>query len=157
MAIFSSTGTDQPSAKPRQKEQGLSVVAGDMQFTGNLETTGVVKIEGVVKGDIRAEGQVLVAPGGRVEGDIYTREAIMSGEVKGNVFADSRVEVQATSVITGDIATPKLAIQEGGRVDGLVKMTNPQALGQKGGRQVNLVGGEKSEKPADGSKRDAVA
>lgn len=157
MAIFSSTGTDQPSQKPRPREQGLSVVAGDMQFTGNLETTGVVKVEGVVKGDIRAEGQVLVAPGGSVQGDIYTREAIMSGEVKGNVFADSRVEVQSTSVITGDIATPKLAIQEGGRVDGLVKMTNPHALGQKGGRQVNLVGGEQGEKPVDDSKRDAVA
>lgn len=157
MAIFSATGTDQPTQKPRAREQGLSVVAGDMQFTGNLETTGVVKVEGVVKGDIRAEGQVLVAPGGRVEGDVYTREAIMSGEVRGNVYADSRVEVQATSVITGDIATPKLAIAEGGRVDGLVKMTNPQALGQKGGRQVNLVAGEKSEKPGNSSKQDAVA
>ena len=44
-----------------------------------------------------------------------------------------------------------------GEMYGGFKMTNPQALGQKGGRQVNLVGGEKSEKPADGSKRDAVA
>ncbi|MCZ6918381.1 MAG: polymer-forming cytoskeletal protein [Gemmatimonadetes bacterium] len=157
MAIFSSTGSDQPPPKKqRQGEQGLSVVAGDMQFTGNLETTGVVKIEGTVKGDIRAEGQVLVAPGGTVEGNIYTREAIMSGEVRGNVFADSRVEVQATSVITGDIVTPKLVIQEGGRVDGLVKMTNPQALGEKG-RSVNLVGGEKVGKPAGGAKQDAVA
>lgn len=113
------------------KEAGLSVVSAGMRITGQLDTTGVVKVEGVVVGSIRAERQVLVAKGGVVEGDILTREAIIGGQVRGAIYADERVEVQTTSQIHGDITTKRILLQEGGEVNGHLKMEDPKALSRQ--------------------------
>lgn len=118
MAIFSQTGNEER----RRGEAGLSIVGSGMTITGDVETEGVIKIEGTVKGSVRATQQILLAPGGLVEGDLETKEAVIGGEVRGTVQAEDRVEVQATSVIQGDIVTARIAILEGGQVNGEIRM-----------------------------------
>ncbi len=120
--------------KAARREPGLSVVARGMSINGHLDTNGVVKVEGKVTGSIRAERQVLVAKGGIVDGDILTAEVIIGGEVRGAIYADERVEVQATSLINGDITTKRILLQEGGEVNGHVRMEDPKALSRKNER-----------------------
>ena len=129
MAAFSS-GSDRvsDSGKHGSRESALSIIAPGARITGELVTDGVVKIEGIVAGTIRAQREVLVAKGGRVEGDIHTRDVVVGGEVDGSIFADERVEVQQGSTVKGDIATKKLVIQEGGEVNGQVRMGDPKAI-----------------------------
>ncbi len=93
-----------------------------MRVVGELITDGVVKVEGTVEGTIRAEREVLIAKGGLVEGDIHTHEAVVGGKVVGSIFARERIEVQQGSVVQGDIATKRLTVQEGGEVNGSIKM-----------------------------------
>ncbi len=123
MAVFSSTG-DRGSEAPKggSREGSLSIIAQGMRAVGELITDGVVKVEGTVEGTIRAQREVLVAKGGNVEGDIHTREAVIGGEVSGSIFAEERVEVQQGSTVKGDISTKKLIIQEGGEVNGQIRM-----------------------------------
>lgn len=133
MAMFTSGGgspapTPNPRPSGKEREPGLSIIASGMRISGELDTNGVVKVEGAVSGRIRAEGQVLVATGGLVEGDIMTREAIIGGEVRGAIFADERVEVQSSCSINGDITTQRIVVQEGGEVNGKIRMSNPEAL-----------------------------
>ena len=109
-------------------EDSLSIIAVGLHVVGEMATEGVVKIEGSINGNIRATRQVLVAKGGMVQGDIYTTEAIIGGEVRGSIYADNRIEVQDTSVIHGDIATKCLMVQEGGEVNGHIRMGEPRAL-----------------------------
>ena len=111
-------------------EAALSVIAPGMRITGELVSDGVVKVEGMVIGTVRADRQVLVAKGGTIKGDIFTRDAIIGGEVHGAILADERVEVQSTSVIVGDITTIRIIVHEGGEVNGHVRMGNPEALEQ---------------------------
>ncbi len=66
--------------------------------------------------------QVLVGKGGEVEGDVISREAIIGGEVRGSIRADERVEIQASCVVHGDIAAKRLLVQEGGEINGVVRM-----------------------------------
>jgi cytoskeletal protein CcmA (bactofilin family) len=75
-----------------------------------------------VKGSIRAGNQILIAPGASVEGDLHSKEAVIGGEVRGTIHATDRVELQATAVVEGDINTPRIAILEGARVTGEVRM-----------------------------------
>ncbi|MBI4420221.1 MAG: polymer-forming cytoskeletal protein [Gemmatimonadetes bacterium] len=121
--------TDGPG-RSAGREAGLSVIAAGTTITGELTSDGVVKIEGTVVGSVRADRQVLVAKGGVIEGDVYTKEAVVGGEVRGAILADDRVEVQASSVIQGDITTQRIVVHEGGEVNGHVRMSNPQALVQ---------------------------
>ena len=57
-----------------------------------------------------------------VEGDLHTKECVIGGQVKGTIHASERVELQATAVIDGDIMTQRIAILEGARVTGEVRM-----------------------------------
>jgi cytoskeletal protein CcmA (bactofilin family) len=91
----------------------LSVIAAGMQLEGNVQSSGVVKVSGIVLGNVSADNQVLVAKGGRVDGDVHTREAVLDGEVMGSIIAEERVEIQASAVIRGDIVTPRLMVHEG--------------------------------------------
>ncbi len=136
MSMFTaSTPEAKRSAPTSQHEPALSVIAPGMRVEGELVTDGVVKIEGTVVGSVRAEQQVLVARGGAVEGDIYTREAILGGEVRGSILAQERVEVQASSVVHGDISTQRIVVHEGGEVNGHVRMGDPSAMAENQQRQ----------------------
>ena len=133
------------------REPGLSVVATGMRIDGRLDTNGVVKVEGMVSGSIRAERQVLVAKGGIVEGDILTREAVIGGEVRGAIYADERVEVQAGSQVNGDITTKRILLQEGGEVNGHLRMEDPKALARKPGAAEDQSDGREPEAEAEES------
>jgi len=103
-------------------ESGLSIIGAGMRVEGDITADGVVKVEGAIVGTVRATRQVLVAKGGLVEGDILSREAIIGGEVRGGIQAGERVELQATSVVHGDITTRRLFVQEGGEINGVLRM-----------------------------------
>ncbi|HEX9282789.1 MAG TPA: polymer-forming cytoskeletal protein [Gemmatimonadales bacterium] len=117
MAIFTEKGHGAPDT-----ETGLSIIGTGMRVVGDITAEGVVKIEGTVVGTVRAGRQVLVGKGGEVEGDVISREAIIGGEVRGSIRADERVEIQSTSVVHGDIAAKRLLVQEGGEINGVVRM-----------------------------------
>ncbi len=117
MAIFTEKGHGAPEG-----EAGLSIIGTGMRVVGDIVAEGVVKIEGTVVGTVRAGRQVLVGKGGEVEGDVISREAIIGGEVRGSIRADERVEIQSTSVVHGDIAAKRLLVQEGGEINGVVRM-----------------------------------
>jgi len=117
MAIFTEKG-----ANPGGSDATLSIIGAGMRVVGDITAEGVVKVEGTVQGTVQAGRQVLVAKGGLVEGDVVTREAIIGGEVRGGVLAAERIEIQTTSVVHGDLTTRRLFVQEGGEVNGVVRM-----------------------------------
>lgn len=111
----------------KSDQMPFSIIAKDMAIVGDLETEGVVRIEGRIRGTVRAGSQVLVGQGAQLEGDLHTREAVIGGEVVGSIHAAERVELQATASVTGNIHTPRIAVMEGGRVSGEVRIQEPVA------------------------------
>ena len=127
MGIF---GKKQPagnakSAQPRGPSAptgALSIIGAGMTVRGDLDANGVVKIEGTVDGNVRAAAQVLVAKGGSVQGDVDTTEAVVGGTVSGAIRARDRVEIQSGASVHGDITTRRIAVAEGGTLNGLIRM-----------------------------------
>jgi cytoskeletal protein CcmA (bactofilin family) len=112
----------------------LSILSRGIRLTGTLETSGVVRVEGEVEGDLRARGgQVLVAPGGVVQGDVEAALAVIAGDVRGKIVATELVELKAGSVVHGDITTPRITVEEGGAVNGTLQM--PGATKEPGTRR----------------------
>ena len=125
MGIFSNPARDEQGNELRRRKTDqipFSIIASDMTVIGDLETEGVVRIEGRVKGTVRVGAQVLVASGAVIEGDLHTQEAVIAGQVSGGIRASDRVELQGSAVVAGDIHTPRIAIVEGAKVTGEVKM-----------------------------------
>ena len=52
--------------------------------------------------------------------EISAKAVVIMGGVTGNVIAGEKVEIRATGSVTGDIASPRLAIQDGGCMRGKV-------------------------------------
>ena len=125
MGIFNNPARDEQGNELRRRRTDqipFSIIASDMTVVGDLETEGIVRIEGRVRGTVRVGQQVLVATGAVIEGDLHTQEAVIAGQVSGAIYAKDRVELQASAVVAGDILTPRIAIVEGARVSGEVKM-----------------------------------
>lgn len=112
-----------PAPKGAPAAGGLSVIGAGMTVRGDIESNGVVKIEGAVEGQLNARNQVLVARGGDVTGNIDTREAIIGGAVHGSISASERVEIQSGATVEGDITTQRIAVAEGAKVDGVIRMS----------------------------------
>jgi cytoskeletal protein CcmA (bactofilin family) len=130
MGIFSNPARDEQGNELRRRKTDqipFSIIASDMTVIGDLETEGIVRIEGRVKGTVRVGSQVLVASGAVIEGDLHTQEAVIAGQVSGGIRATDRVELQGSAVVNGDIHTPRIAIVEGAKVTGEVKMDMPAA------------------------------
>lgn len=129
MGIFNNPARDEQGNELRRRRTDqipFSIIASDMTVIGDLETEGVVRVEGRVRGTVRAAAQVLVAAGAVIEGDLHTQEAVVAGQVSGAIVARERVELQATAVVAGDIHTPRIAIVEGAKVTGEVKMDHAE-------------------------------
>ncbi len=122
MGIFGvKTGRPQPPAPPA----GLSIIAVGVTVHGDIDSNGTVKVEGTVDGSVATRQQVLIARGGAVSGDVDAREAVIGGTVRGTVRASERVEVQAGGAVHGDITTRRIAVAEGGILNGQVRMGEP--------------------------------
>src|SRR5919202_156944 len=134
MAIFSSKdpkGSDDSKGAPLSGGNSLSIIAAGTRIDGNIETDGVIRIEGRVEGSIRAARQVLVGRQGEVQGDIHTREAVIGGKVEGTIVATERLEVQGTPVVIGEIDTRAIAVIEGGKINGTVRISDAREASQE--------------------------
>jgi len=119
MSVFGGRKNSEPVAP----SGGLSIIAVGMTVRGDIESNGTVKVEGTVEGHVEARDQVLVSRGGAVQGDIQARETIVGGAVHGSVHATDRVEIQAGAVVNGDIITKRIAVAEGGSLNGQIRMS----------------------------------
>ncbi len=114
--------TKDRGVRPSPPEQVISIIGPGMKIVGDCDTDGAVRIEGVVQGNIRAGKAVVVGKDGRVEGDIFTQDAVISGTVKGTLRAESRLEVQSTSRIDGEILAGRMQLEEGALLNGTIQM-----------------------------------
>lgn len=115
------------AAEPAEQAGGLSIISVGMTVRGDIESKGTVKVEGAVEGHLQTRDQVLVSRGGIVQGDIDAREAIVGGAVHGAIRATDRVEVQAGATVNGDVTTRRIAVAEGGSLNGQIRMTEAPA------------------------------
>lgn len=154
MAIFNKSGSNQPtsdesfsppelsqktastsntSAPAQMTDNSVSTIAQDMKITGDVTCGGVIRVEGQVEGSISGARQVLIGRQGMVKGDVNAKEAVIGGKVEGSVTATERIEIQGTALINGDIMAKSMLVQEGGRINGAIRMEEAgSARGREG-------------------------
>lgn len=117
--------------KPSPPDQVISIIGPGMKVVGDCDSDGAIRVEGSVKGNIRAGKAVVVGKDGRVEGDIFTQDAVIAGVVTGALRADSRLEVQASSRIEGEVIAARMQLEEGAVLNGTIQMGSGADLGKE--------------------------
>jgi cytoskeletal protein CcmA (bactofilin family) len=95
------------------------------EFEGKLTFHGSTRIDGHFKGEISADGNLMVSENGLLEANIHASSIVISGEIHGNITADRRVDIHAPAKVFGDIKAPSVVIGEGVIFEGRTRMYRP--------------------------------
>lgn len=99
-----------------------SIIGEKAKFKGELISSGAVSINGEFEGKLSAEGEVIIARGSKIVGDVRGGSVIISGRVDGNITASQNLEITKTGRVHGDLVGGKIIIEEGSSYCGKVKV-----------------------------------
>ncbi len=101
----------------------IGFIGKGMTVEGKLTfDNSTVRVDGVFKGEIDAQGTLVVGDGAFVEAEVKVDTVIVTGEINGVVEAAKRVEIQSPGKIIGEVKTPNLIIGDGAVLDGACVM-----------------------------------
>ena len=90
-----------------------TILGPDASFKGELTFEKGMRLLGKFEGQITSEGQLMVAEGATLNGDVKAAGIRIDGQVKGNLQASSKIQLAASARLEGDIQTNRLEVAEG--------------------------------------------
>jgi len=134
-------------APPGRKEKDMAdsgevtIVGTGARLEGNVVSAGNLRIDGQVKGQINADGDVVLSPQSQVEADIRSQNVSVAGRFKGNIAVKGKAHLARGGRIDGNITSKTLVVEEGGIFHGQSIMdagagsgsSSPQAAQQSAG------------------------
>ncbi|HEY8709508.1 MAG TPA: polymer-forming cytoskeletal protein [Burkholderiaceae bacterium] len=106
-----------------------SLIAEDVEITGDVCFSGGIRIDGRIKGNVvagAAEGQtralLVLSDKGQIEGTVNCGDAVINGTVIGDLVVEHFLELQSNARVSGTIRYEHLQMDVGAAVHGkLVK------------------------------------
>lgn len=109
----------------------MNYIGPSVVIKGTVTSGEDLTIAGRVEGDVHLDaGELMLAPGSAVVGDLLVPSVVVHGSVQGNVVATVRIEVRPRACVEGSLATPALAVLEGAELRCRTEMgaaSRPQA------------------------------
>jgi cytoskeletal protein CcmA (bactofilin family) len=111
------------SASPEPQPQvKTSVIAEEVELTGNIKTQGALQIEGTVKGDIEVSS-LTIGPTGIFEGNVTCRNLSVRGKFSGSSVC-RELMVASSAVVDAKITYQDLTLQRGAVLRGELHVAN---------------------------------
>ncbi len=108
------------------EDQLDTVLALDVEFSGEMVFSKPLMIKGRVSGIVRSESDLYIDEKAAVEADIVAKLVSVKGSVKGNISAREKVELFACASVDGDITAPQITMETGCHFNGACRMAAPQ-------------------------------
>jgi cytoskeletal protein CcmA (bactofilin family) len=100
----------------------LTVIGKGARLEGNLISASSLRVEGAVKGQITAEGDVIVAEGAEVAADIRGNNVNIGGRYSGNITAGGTLEIEGSARVEGNVSCQSLIVNRGAVFSGQAMM-----------------------------------
>jgi len=116
------------AAPPERKDKDMAendevtIVGTGARLEGNVVSAGNLRIDGQVKGQINADGDVVLSPQSQVEADIRSQNVSVAGRFKGNILVKGKAHLARGGRIDGNITSKTLVVEEGGIFHGQSNM-----------------------------------
>jgi len=106
---------------PDKENLSINTIIGPGTFIqGDISSAGFTRIDGALKGDLAAQGRVVVGENARLHSNISGTAVTVGGVVLGDILANERVLLLSSAVVLGTIITCRIQIDEGSIVHGNV-------------------------------------
>jgi len=90
-----------------------TTIGPDAVFKGELSFEKGMRLLGKFEGEIKSTGELLVAEGATLDGDVSAGSIRIDGIVKGNLDAGSKVSLTSSARLEGDVQAQRLEVAEG--------------------------------------------
>ena len=90
-----------------------TTIGADAVFKGELQFEKGVRLLGKFEGEINSEGEMVIAEGAALVGDVKAGTIRIEGKVKGNLQAKAKVELSSNARLEGDLQASRLEVAEG--------------------------------------------
>jgi cytoskeletal protein CcmA (bactofilin family) len=148
------------------KEVGMSdsnaeyptVIGADASFKGELTFEKGVHLLGRFEGEVATKGNLLVAEGARLSGDVKAGNVRIEGEMSGNLESSGKVHLTASAKLEGDLQTARLEVADGATFVGRVAVGAASAKSEAKGGATRPAGHAErtSDKPKTGQQGQPV-
>jgi cytoskeletal protein CcmA (bactofilin family) len=112
-----------------------TTIGADAVFKGQLQFDKSVRLLGRFEGEINSKGELVIAEGAKLTGEVKADTICVNGEVQGNLNAASRVQLSGSARLEGDLETTRLEVADGAVLVGRVSVgLNSKASAAEGAK-----------------------
>ncbi len=130
----------------------VTIIGAGAKLEGTVVSAGSLRVDGQVKGQINADGDVMLAAQSQVEADIKAQNVSVAGRFKGNIVVKGRAELSRGGRVDGTITSQALVIEEGGTFQGQSIMDQQPAPQQQAAAPPVPAQAKSGAKPAQEAK-----
>ena len=91
-------------------------------FEGKIAFTGTIRIDGNFKGEVNAEGTLIIGETASVDASVSVGSLIVHGKVSGECTASELLHIGPKARIEGSVKANRLQIDEGAQLTAKVEM-----------------------------------
>lgn len=105
------------------KSGNLNTIVGKgSSLEGTLKVEHGLRVDGKIKGQVSATDYLHIGKEGEIEGEVITKDAIISGRVRAKFSATGKVVLESNAVFVGELKTSRLVIDDGAVFEGRCSM-----------------------------------
>jgi cytoskeletal protein CcmA (bactofilin family) len=114
------------SISQSRAQSRATVIAAGASIRGDIKAEGEVVIAGSVHGEVSAVQKIVIAQGGQVEGHLHAPEIVIDGKLVGDGAATTSLSIGEKGEVRGDLSTPSIVIASGATFVGRCSMPAAQ-------------------------------
>ncbi len=103
-------------------DEKVCVLGPTLVFKGELSAEEDLMLKGRVEGSIRHTGSLRIGQEGSVKGNIKANRISVEGRVEGDLFGREAVAMRESAEVTGDVYSPTVSLIEGAHFKGSIDM-----------------------------------
>ncbi len=108
---------------PGRIVESLTLIDRYTSVEGTLRSQRDIRIEGELRGTLECDGSVQIAEGARVDATLVANGVTVAGTLRGTIECRGKLHILKTGYVSGTITTRLLVIEEGGRCEGELTMS----------------------------------
>jgi len=127
-------------ARTKGTTANTTYLGKNLKINGNVSGEGSLIILGAFEGEFNLKGQLEVAQGAVIKGNINATGVSINGNVNGTIAASERIVLDTSASVKGRLVTPKISIQDGAVFDGELQMSStpgPEPKSEPGASQLS--------------------
>jgi cytoskeletal protein CcmA (bactofilin family) len=99
-----------------------SVIAESAQIVGRITGDGDLEIRGRVEGEVALGGDLVLAEGAIIRGNVSGARVTIRGAVLGDISGTDAVVLEASARVLGNLRAPRIAVALGAQIRGELDM-----------------------------------